>query len=329
MRPHGLRASEATGNRTRASEATGNRTRASEATGNRTGRERRRREIGLLGAVLVGVLVALQARVNGELGARLGDGVAAALISFGTGLMLLCVVVALVPRLRAGLRAVPDGLRSGRLVWWQCAGGACGAFLVACQGLTVATIGVAVFTVAVVAGQLSGSLWVDRAGIGPAGSTPVTVRRLGAVAVAIGAVAVAGAGSFATGSWWLAVLPALAGTGLAWQQAVNGQVATVGGPVTASWVNFAVGTAVLVAVAAVVYRRPWRARAAAARTVALRRGTAGCGAYRRRRAGGALDRGVAAGAGVGRRATGGGAGARCRSAVGAGCHSCGGRRVCD
>lgn len=210
------------------------------------------REVGLLGAVLVGVLVALQARVNGELGARIGDGVAAALISFGTGLVLLCTVVALVPRLRAGLRAVPDALRSGRLVWWQCAGGACGALLIACQGLTVATIGVAVFTVAVVAGQLLGSLWVDRAGIGPAGSTPVTATRMGAVAIAIGAVAIVGSGSFGVGSWWLAVLPAVAGVGLAWQQAVNGRVATVGGPVAASWVNFAVGTAVLVAVAAAV-----------------------------------------------------------------------------
>ncbi|HEY5853891.1 MAG TPA: DMT family transporter [Aldersonia sp.] len=210
----------------------------------------KRREIGLLGALVVGVLVALQARVNGELGARIGDGVAAALISFGTGLALLCVVVVSVPRLRSGLRAVPDALRSGRLVWWQCAGGACGAFLIACQGLTVATVGVAVFTVAVVAGQLFGSLWVDRKGLGPAGPTPVTATRLGAVAVAIGAAAVAGAGSFGAGSWWFAVLPAIAGVGLAWQQAVNGRVATVGGPVAASWVNFAVGTVLLLVVVA-------------------------------------------------------------------------------
>ena len=34
------------------------------------------------GAVLVGVLTALQARINGQLGARLDDGLVAAVVSF-------------------------------------------------------------------------------------------------------------------------------------------------------------------------------------------------------------------------------------------------------
>ena len=45
-----------------------------------------------------------QARTNAELGAELGDGVLAAVISFGTGLVLLLVLVALVPAGRRGLR---------------------------------------------------------------------------------------------------------------------------------------------------------------------------------------------------------------------------------
>lgn len=41
--------------------------------------------------------------------------------------------------------------------------------MVISQGLTLGTIGVAVFTVGLVAGQTMSSLAVDRAGIGPGG----------------------------------------------------------------------------------------------------------------------------------------------------------------
>jgi bacterial/archaeal transporter family-2 protein len=40
--------------------------------------------LGLSAAFIIGVL--LQSRLNGELGSRLGDGLTAALISFGSGL---------------------------------------------------------------------------------------------------------------------------------------------------------------------------------------------------------------------------------------------------
>ena len=52
--------------------------------------------------------------------------------------------------------------------------------------------GVTVFTVAVVAGQVSGSLFVDRAGLGPAGHMPLSIRRVLAAGLALLAVAVAG-----------------------------------------------------------------------------------------------------------------------------------------
>ncbi|WP_324192134.1 DMT family transporter [Nocardia brasiliensis] len=46
----------------------------------------------------------------------------------------------------------------------------------------------------------------------------------------------------------LIVLPALAGIGLAWQQAVNGRVGEVGGPWSATVVNFGVGLVALVCI---------------------------------------------------------------------------------
>ena len=55
------------------------------------------------GAVLVGVLTATQARINGSLGLAFGDGLVAALVSFGSGLVVLIVLVVVLPDGRAGL----------------------------------------------------------------------------------------------------------------------------------------------------------------------------------------------------------------------------------
>jgi bacterial/archaeal transporter family-2 protein len=203
-------------------------------------------------AAVAGLGVAMQSRINGELGARLHDGIAAATISFGTGLVLLSALLTVVPAGRRGLSRVVAAVRAGGdaggLRWWQCVGGACGAFLVIGQGTTVTALGVAVFTVATVAGQSVSSLAVDRLGAGPAGPQPLTTGRVLGAALAIVAVVIAVAGRLGTASaLGLAAIPALAGAGSAWQQAVNGRVrATAGTALTATFINFAVGTSVLV-----------------------------------------------------------------------------------
>jgi bacterial/archaeal transporter family-2 protein len=210
----------------------------------------RRRAIGLALAVLGGVGVAVQSRINGELGDRLHDGVAAAVISFGTGMLVLLVLVVLLPGLRRALAAIRRAIRARKLAPWQCLGGACGAYLVATQGITVTTLGVAVFTVALVAGQSAASLVVDRLGLGPAGPQQVTAQRLAGAALGVIAVLVAVSGRLGDpGALGLAALPALAGLGVAWQQAVNGRVRdAAGSPLAATVVNFAVGTTALLLV---------------------------------------------------------------------------------
>ncbi|WP_406268649.1 DMT family transporter [Nocardia sp. NBC_00881] len=210
--------------------------------------------LGLLFGFGIGAGVAVQGRINGALGARLHDGIAAATISFGIGFSVLAVAFAFSGRLRDGARQVRQALSDGALRPWQLLGGLCGAFFVACQGLTVAAIGVTAFTVATVVGQLLSSLVVDRLGLGPSGRTPVTAVRLVGASLGVLAVLVAGFGhTRATGGLsvpdalrgaptaLLIVLPALAGIGLAWQQAVNGKVGAIGGPFSATIVNFCVG----------------------------------------------------------------------------------------
>lgn len=212
-----------------------------------------RRLTGVVLATAAGVAVAVQSRINGELGVRLADGVAAAVISFGLGLLVLLVLVPATPGGRRGLAALRAALTAGTLRPWQCLGGLCGAFLVATQGLTVGTLGVAVFTVAVVAGQSASSLLVDRAGIGPSGRQPVTGRRLFGAALTVLAVGLAVGGRLNDPTaLTLAVLPLLAGIAVAWQQAVNGLVGrAAGSPLTATLVNFTVGIVALLAVFAV------------------------------------------------------------------------------
>lgn len=217
---------------------------------------------GAAGAFLVGGLVTLQSLVNGRLAEHLGGGFAggsqAALVSFVVGLTLLCVGALVFPRGRRGIAAVVSAVALGRLRPWQVVGGAAGAFLVLSQGVTVPTIGVALFTVAVVAGQSASGLIVDRAGLGPAGRRGVTVGRLVGALLAVVAVGFTvaqrldGAQALAGAALLLALLPLLAGAGSAWQQAVNGRVAVVGGPLAATWTNFVVGTAVLAIVWLVV-----------------------------------------------------------------------------
>lgn len=200
--------------------------------------------VGIAITFAIGVLLACQSRVNGQLGSELHDGIVAATWSFGSGLVVLMIVAALVPGLRSGLRSVVAALRAGRAgsgerdglaaatapPWalrpWQVLGGVCGAYLVVTQSATVGLVGVAVFTVAVVAGQAGSSLVVDRLGLGPGGRQPVTTRRMVGAVLALGAVVLTVAHQLGTPSTAvLAILPALAGVGTAWQQAVNGRVA--------------------------------------------------------------------------------------------------------
>ncbi len=220
-----------------------------------TAEERRlHRGLAVAVAVCIGILTAVQARVNGALGAALGDGWLAALISFGSGLVVIAVVALAMPSGRIGLRRLAAvRSRQNRIPPWMLLGGLAGAVTVATQGLTVATIGVALFTVGVVAGQTVGGLVLDRWGYGPGGVVAVTMPRLIGGLLAFAGVVVCAVGPGAASvPWWTILLPFCAGAGISWQQGTNGRLRQrVGSPAVATLVNFAGGTAVL-AVAVVV-----------------------------------------------------------------------------
>lgn len=221
----------------------------------------RQQTAGLAAAFGIGALFAIQSRLNGGLGELLDDGVLAALISFGTGSVILAIAAALVPGIRRSLgnvwRAIRDPLNGGGLRWWQCIGGLCGAWLVTIQSITVQVLGVAVFIVAVVAGQAGSSLIVDRLGFGPAGRQEFSPLRIVGAGLAVVAVVLAVSDQLGHPSGLLlAILPALGGVATAVQQAINGRVAqtAAGGPygaVAAGAINFGVGFVALLIVFAI------------------------------------------------------------------------------
>ncbi len=203
---------------------------------------------------MTGGMVALQSRINGELGLALGDGYVAALFSFTSGLVLLTVMMAFTPSARAGLVLLREEIRVGRVPWWAVTGGVGGAFLVLTQGLSAGVLGVALFTVAVVTGQALGAMAIDTRGwFGVLRVRLTGWRVVGAVLAIVGAVVALDVSSGSLDGVVLAfVLPLLAGFGTGYQQAVNGQVKRlVGSALTATFVNFVVGTALLAVVTAI------------------------------------------------------------------------------
>lgn len=198
-------------------------------------------------ALLSGVAVAAQTRVNSELASRIDSGLVAALISFGTGFAIMLIVTAFSPAARRGLVSVVAGVRERRMPWIWLAAGLAGAFMVLTQGLVGATLGVALFSVGIVAGQTVSGLLVDRRGVGTMPPKPITVfRALGAL-LALAAVIYAGWSQFSIGfDVWMLVLPFTGGVVIAWQQAFNGQIKEFSGSaITPTVINFAVGGAAL------------------------------------------------------------------------------------
>ena len=208
---------------------------------------RRAIALGVVGAIIIGVLTATQSRVNGELGRSLADGYLAAVISFGSGLVILLVALMVWAPGRRGLGAAFGSVRAGTTPWWYLCGGAGGALFVLAQGITGAVLGVALFTVAVVCGQTISGLVIDRNGIGHTPPAAITITRLVGSGLALAAVAVAVSAGFGGNiPAWMLLLPFAAGLTVAVQQAVNGQVRRIAGSaLTATFMNFLVGTTVL------------------------------------------------------------------------------------
>lgn len=126
-----------------------------------------------------------------------------------------------------------------------------GASFALAQSTTALLVGVAVFTVAAIAGQTLSGLVVDAVGFGGGvRRRPDLQRSVGAALVLVAAVIAAAPQLGTAPDLARAVLPALAplvaGFLLGFQQAMNGATGRAAdSPLAATWVSFLVGTVVL------------------------------------------------------------------------------------
>ncbi|MFI8952007.1 DMT family transporter [Streptomyces sp. NPDC053750] len=208
--------------------------------------------LAVVAAIAAGMVVPVQARLNGELSHRLDDGIAAAAISFSGGLVLLSVLALFSPGLRGALGRLAGAARDGRLPRRYLLAGVLGGTFALAQSTAALVTGIAVFTVSAIAGQTLGGLIVDARGIGGGPKQRPGATRLTGAAVILAAAVVSALPRFTdTPAPAEIILPALAaiaaGFLLGVQQALNGaSTAASGSPLAATWLNFCVGAAFLV-----------------------------------------------------------------------------------
>jgi bacterial/archaeal transporter family-2 protein len=139
-------------------------------------------------AALSGILISLQARANGELSLRLNNGLQAAFISFGSGLVLIAIISLFSPTIKSGVKRLRAAVAAKEIAPWTLFAGALGGTFVAVQTQIVPLIGVAIYSVASIAGQGATSLIVDRIGLTGGGKKAITPRRIAAAFVTVLAV---------------------------------------------------------------------------------------------------------------------------------------------
>ena len=213
----------------------------------------RRERLDLL-AAFSGVLIAFQARANGELSDRLDNALQAALISFGSGLIFILIIAIFNPSIKAGARNLQLAVKKKELPRWTLFAGALGGSFVAVQTQVVPIIGVAIFSVASIAGQTVTSLFVDRIGLTGGGKKKITGRRVGAATLTILAIYISVLDRINAKdlSLFAVSLAGVAGAIVGIQRAMNGQInQSSNQSFTTSLLNFAMGTGFLVIVLAI------------------------------------------------------------------------------
>jgi len=200
-------------------------------------------------AALSGVMIAMQARANGELAYRTGNSLEAALVSFGSGLVIISIIALFNPSIKEGISNLRTALSRKEIARWKLFAGALGGSFVAIQTQIVPLIGVAIYSVASIAGQTAASLLVDRIGITGGGKKVITGRRVSAATITVAAVLVSVIDRIdAKNLSIIAVLAGcIAGAVVGFQRALNGEINEYSHQsFTTSLLNFITGTSLLV-----------------------------------------------------------------------------------
>jgi transporter family-2 protein len=200
-------------------------------------------------AAISGVMIALQARANGELSLSLDNAPQAALISFSSGLIFITLYALFSKKVKGGLAKIKGAASRKELPKWRLLAGALGGCFVALQTSIVPLIGVALYSVASIAGQTGTSLLVDRIGLTGGGPKLISPRRVAAAVITILAVLVSVWDKLAgiDFSHLSVIFAVLAGAFVGVQRALNGQINEYSQESYAtSLLNFITGTSFLI-----------------------------------------------------------------------------------
>lgn len=199
-------------------------------------------------AAVSGVMIAMQARANGELSHRMGNPIEAALVSFGSGLLIISLISAFNPSIRKGMRNLRSAVSKKEIPIWTLFAGMLGGSFVAVQTQIVPVIGVAIYSVASIAGQTAASLIVDRIGLTGGGKKEITLKRVTAAGVTVLAVLVSVLDRIDAQnlSLWAVLFGCGAGAIVGVQRALNGQInESTNQSFATSFLNFIMGTTFL------------------------------------------------------------------------------------
>lgn len=128
-----------------------------------------------------GMAIAFQAPINARLGVHLGDGLAAATLSFAVGFVLLALIA-------VGRGGLPPLERFAGVPWWAWTGGALGTVYVWSALWSVGRLGVVTLVAALILGQMTAALLLDMTGAFGLAAREITPTRLVAVALVVAGV---------------------------------------------------------------------------------------------------------------------------------------------
>lgn len=178
----------------------------------------------------------------------MNDSLEAAIVSFSTGLAFVCLIALFRKDVRVGFSQIFKAVLVKKLPKWRIGAGVLGASFVAMQTHVVPISGVALFTVASLAGQTAISLWVDHVGLIGTSKSIITRRRVIAAVITVLAVVVSAWNRFSMSDFSILAigLAVFAGSWVGVQRALNGQINSYSNQSFAtSLLNFTTGTSFL------------------------------------------------------------------------------------
>ncbi|MFM2390968.1 MAG: hypothetical protein RLZZ437_2523 [Pseudomonadota bacterium] len=136
----------------------------------------------LVAMIVAGAAVTAQATLNARMAIAVGDGLWAALLSFGVGFVVLLAVITLrgTALQMGGLPGVP---------WWVWLGGVCGVWIVCAGALSLPVLGAVMALSALILGQVCMGVLIDATGAFGLPTREIDGKRILALVLVIGGLA--------------------------------------------------------------------------------------------------------------------------------------------